>query len=723
VYFGTDFNDVSDASLDNPMDVLVSEGQDANTYDPGLLEFGQTYYWRVDEVNAPPDPIVSKGDIWSFTVEPLAYKIPYESITATASSQYADNRGPENTINESGLDPNNLDLHSTESEAMWLTGADDTAPVWIQYEFDRIYKLHQMLVWNYNGEFVLWGYGLKDVNVEYSEDGQTWARLADVNQLDPATGTQDYKYNTIVDFNNVAARFVKITASSNWNEAFPQFGLSEVRFLYIPVHARESYPASGASDISVDVTFNWRSGREAVEHIVSYSTNMQAIEDNNAIVDTISQTSYGPLSLDLGNIYYWRIDEVNNAEMPTTWLGDIWSFSTQEYILVEDFEFYTDDEPNRIWDIWSDGWDDNNNGSTIGHSDPDFDAGEHFVETEIVHGGSQSGPIFYDNSSAFMSEVSVSISDLAIGSDWSSGSPEILVLWFYGNPNNTPADMYLKINGKKVSYKGDPDNLTRQRWSQLSIELSEFDVDIDSITTLAIGFEKTTTPAVKSMVFVDNIRLYREAPPITEPVDPGSESLVASYLMENNVQDSSGNGLHGTVVGAPVFVQGKASLGTAIELNGTNDYIDCGNNASFDITEAITVSAWVNTSDSGNGEHNPFVAKGDHSYAIKHADNNSIQFFIYDGGWITANAQVDSSFDGDWHHVAGTFDGSEVKLYIDGGIRATTAHVGTIETSIHNLTIGTNSEEVSRFYNGAIDEVRIYNRALSEGEILYLSNQ
>jgi carbohydrate binding protein with CBM4/9 domain len=70
VYFGTVRDDVNDASRDNPLDVLVSKGQTATTYDPpGLLELSQTYYWRVDEVNAAPDGTILKGGVWSFTAE------------------------------------------------------------------------------------------------------------------------------------------------------------------------------------------------------------------------------------------------------------------------------------------------------------------------------------------------------------------------------------------------------------------------------------------------------------------------------------------------------------------------------------------------------------------------------------------------------------------------------------------------------------------------------
>lgn len=81
---------------------------------------------------------------------------------------------------------------------------------------------------------------------------------------------------------------------------------------------------------------------------------------------------------------------------------------------------------------------------------------------------------------------------------------------------------------------------------------------------------------------------------------------------------------------------------------------------------------------------------------------------------------MNDSFNGDWYHVAGTYDGMEIKVYVDGSLRATTAHEDYIEIQSHNLNIARNSEEVDRYYGGVIDEVRIYNRALSEPEIRFI---
>ena len=174
VYFGKTFDDVNSATPASPKGVLVSPGQVATTYNvAGPLTFGQTYYWRVDEVNAPPDSTVFKGDIWSFTVETYSY--PVKPIKATASGSLNAIMGPEKTIDGSGLDSH--DQHSTSATQMWLSKKNQS-PIWIQYEFDAVYKLHQMWVWNSNQEVEPQvGFGAKDVTIETSTDGTTWTAL------------------------------------------------------------------------------------------------------------------------------------------------------------------------------------------------------------------------------------------------------------------------------------------------------------------------------------------------------------------------------------------------------------------------------------------------------------------------------------------------------------------------------------------------------------------
>ncbi|MHC4499581.1 MAG: LamG-like jellyroll fold domain-containing protein, partial [Planctomycetota bacterium] len=416
VYFGVVFDDVNAASRADPRNVLVSQGQDANTYDPeGLLELGQSYYWRIDEVNAPPDSTIFKGGVWSFTAEPLAYAI--ENITATASSSDL-GREPENVVNGSGLDDSGL-LHSKDAEGnMWLSSMAGAQPTWIEFEFDRIYKLHEMWVWNSNEslEPVL-GLGCKDVTIEYSADGTNYMTLGTTHEFARAPGTPDYEHNTTIDLSGLAAKYIRLTANSNWGGILAQFGLSEVRFFHIPVIAREPYPQSGARDVSIgtihnptDITLGFRAGREAARHDVYVDSDWQAVIDGTAPVTTVTEVSHGPLAPDLGKTYYWRVDEVNEAETPTTWQGPVWDFTTQKYFVVDDFESYNDLDPtdpnsNRIFLTWIDGYEVATNGSLVGYDVPSF------AEQTIVHSGKQSMPFFFDNSgTAQYSEATLTLS-------------------------------------------------------------------------------------------------------------------------------------------------------------------------------------------------------------------------------------------------------------------------------------------------------------------------
>ncbi len=416
VYFGTSFDDVNNASRANPIGVLLSQSQAGTSYAPAaMLDFETTYYWRVDEVNAAPDHTIYKGEIWSFTVEPFAY--PVTEIITTSSGLSDEEAGPQNTINGSGLNAN--DQHSTMPADMWLA-APGTDPLYLQYEFDRVYKLHRMWVWNYNVQFELMlGFGLKNVTIEYSENGVDWTVLGDV-EFAQATAKSTYTPNTTVDFGGIPARYVRLNVNSGWG-MMDQFGLSEVRFLYIPAQAREPQPADGATDVEVGTTFTWRSGREAASHEVYLSTDPSVM----TLTETVETASFEP-ALEFGGTYYWQIVEINAADETPAWASDVWTFSTQEYAWIDGFESYNDDleAGTTIFDTWLDGWV-NENGSTVGY----FDAP--FAERSIVRSGTQSMPLQYDNTmSPFYSEAERTF-DVAL--DWAGYGADRLVLYVRGN--------------------------------------------------------------------------------------------------------------------------------------------------------------------------------------------------------------------------------------------------------------------------------------------------
>jgi Concanavalin A-like lectin/glucanases superfamily len=484
VYFGTSFDDVNNASRSNGLGTLLSQGQTDVTYDPdGLLEYGQTYYWRVDEVNGAPDNTVFKGDVWSLTVELFAY--PVQNIIATTNAVSDEGVGLENTINGSGL--NELDQHSTGSGDMWLGVPPAGETPTIQYEFDGVYKLHEMLVWNYNVEFeLLLGFGVKDVTVEYSENGTDWIALGDV-ELAQATAKGDYAANTTVDFGGVPVKYVRLTVNAGWGP-MGQYGLSEVRFLYIPANAREPQPAKGQANVAVDTALNWRAGRQAVSHEAYLGTDPAAL----ALVDTTTGTSVTPAVLDMATTYYWRVDEVNEAEEISMWEGHLWSFTTQDFIVVDDFESY-DDEDNVIYESWVDGWV-NETGSTVGYLSAPF------AEQTIVNSGSQSMPLSYDNAGVATSET-----DLALAQNWTASGIQSLSLYFYGDAGNSGGELYVKINGTTIAYDGDAANITDPTWQLWNIDLAASGASLSNVSSLTIGIEGA---GAQGIVYIDDIRLY-----------------------------------------------------------------------------------------------------------------------------------------------------------------------------------------------------------------------
>jgi hypothetical protein len=496
VFLSENFNDVNDG--------IGGVTQDANSYEPAQrLDLGKTYYWRIDEVNGPPDYTVYQGDVWSFTTEPIGY--PIENITATASSS-AVAKGPENTVNGSGLDDSAL-LHDKVGDGtMWLSDVAGPQPTWIEYEFDKAYKLHEMWVWNSNEslEQVI-GFGFKDVSIEYSVNGTDYTTLGITHEFARAPGASDYAYNTTVGFGGVAAKYVRLTANSNWGGIVNQYGLSEVRLFHIPVHAREPYPDSGATDVDVNVTLGWRAGREAAEHNVYLSTDEQAVIDGTDAVTTTTETSHGPLSLDLSMTYYWKINEVNMVETPSMLEGDLWSFTTQEYFIVDDFESYNDLDPddpesNRIFNTWIDGYGIATNGSVVGYENPPF------CERTIIHSGSQSMPLAYNNTGgAAYSEAELTLSP---PQNWTKAGAATLVLYFYGAEGNT-GQLYVKVDGSKVVYDGDAGDIAKAEWNQWSIDLAPLGASLQSVTKLVIGVDGN---GATGTLYVDDIRLYRLAP-------------------------------------------------------------------------------------------------------------------------------------------------------------------------------------------------------------------
>ncbi len=712
VYFGTVFDDVNTASRTSAKGVLAKQGQADTTYDPaGVFAYGQTYYWRVDEVNKTPDNTIFKGATWSFTAEPYGY--PVKPVKATASSSQA-GMGPEKTIDGSGLTG---DLHGTDPATMWMSAG--TQPNWIQYELDKVYKLYQLQVWNSNQMIeAFMGFGAKTVKIETSTDGTTWKELANVPEFARASGAPGYAANTTVNFGGVEAKFVKLTITANWGGLAPQTGLAEVRFSYVPVQARAPQPATAATGVSIETGLNWRPGREAGSHKVFFGADPNAVAQGTVAAKTVTEHSFAPGTLNLGTTYYWRVDEVNAVTYP----GDVWSFTTEAYKVVEDFESYTDKAGQEIFSAWVDGYTSNTNGSTVGLMSA---VNGTFGETTIKHGGKQSMPLAYDNTKA--PNYSEAVRTFSSAQDWTANGVKSLSLWFQGVAGNG-GQLYLKINSTKVAYSGAAGDLAKGVWVPWNIDLSKTGASLSKVTSLTIGIEGAGS---KGTLYIDDIRLYPKAPELITPVDPGKTNLAGLWTLDGNANDTSGKGNNGTLNGPGTWVAGQ--IGQALQCNGTSVYVDCGTGASLNVTEAVTVTAWIKMD--GAGADRKIAGNQDNKtggYKLGVYSNNFVEFEIRTSANASRTTRSATSGgtalqQGVWYHVAGVFikapSGQTLRTYVFGVPDRELGTSQLLGTSAGTFQIGKEPYSAGSFWLGALDDVRVYNKVLSQEEILWVMGQ
>jgi len=187
---------------------------------------------------------------------------------------------------------------------------------------------------------------------------------------------------------------------------------------------------------------------------------------------------------------------------------------------VDDFEDY-DVGNNEIWWSWVDGlgyaahptlppYPGNGTGSMVG----DENTGSYMEET-IVHGGSQSMPVFYDNSILRYSEVELT---LTYPRDWTENGISTLTIWFTGDSTNAAETLYVALNGNAVVYHGNPNAAQVDTWTEWNIDLQAFadqGVNLANVNTIALGLgnKSNPQPGGSGVMYFDDIRLYRPAEP------------------------------------------------------------------------------------------------------------------------------------------------------------------------------------------------------------------
>ncbi len=203
------------------------------------------------------------------------------------------------------------------------------------------------------------------------------------------------------------------------------------------------------------------------------------------------------------------------------------------------------------------------------------------------------------------------------------------------------------------------------------------------------------------------------------PERPGCRLRLRRGLGHNGAADRSGNANTGTLANATWAGASAGKFGNALSFNGTNAWVTVNSSSSLTLTTGMTAEAWVNPTALGNAYRAVIFREqpGNEVYSL-YADQAGSQFptgEVYVNGYKDANGTAVLPLNS-WTHLAETYDGSSVRLYVNGTLVSTTAAAGSLASSTSPLRIGGNSIW-GEYFSGLIDEVRVYNRALSAAEI------
>jgi hypothetical protein len=432
VYFGDDFDTVSNATGGKSQSILG--------YDPGPLEMNKTYYWRVDEFDGQQ---IYKGDVLSFTTTiPGLGEIVMERWddipgldvpSLTNSSKYPNNPDATEMLtsfsSDLAMDNYGGRIHGwlyapgTGNYTFWLC-ADNHGELWLSTDDDST------------------NVRLIATESDWSPPN-TWGTGEE--QSDPITLMAGNKYY-------ITALWKEQDGGDQCQVAWQGPGVPERVIIpggnlspYEPLNAYGAKPTNDATGVTQTPVLEWKPGLQAASHEVYFGTDEEAVRNATKAspeykgTEALGDESYDPGKLAWEAAYYWRIDEVNSINLDSPWVGNVWSFTTADFLIIDDFESY-DAGDNQIWYSWHDGlgygvpgmdpfFTGNGTGAAVGD-----DTTPTYTEQNIVYGGSQSMPYWYNNNKQGYAFYSEAEKTLSVSRDWTVQDLAELSIWFRGYP-------------------------------------------------------------------------------------------------------------------------------------------------------------------------------------------------------------------------------------------------------------------------------------------------
>ncbi len=274
-------------------------------------------------------------------------------------------------------------------------------------------------------------------------------------------------------------------------------------------------PANNATGVQMTTTLSWTPADNATSHQLYFGMDKDAVQNATTASPeyigskALGNESHDPGKLDWHTSYYWRVDAVYATN---TVKGLVWSFTTADFLLIDDFESYTDNDADgeAIWQTWIDGFGVADNGAQVGNLLPPY------CEQAAVHSGAQAMPLFYVN----VDGVSNSEATLPLTAtrDWTAEGVGQLSLWFQGGTANAADPMYVVIansaGAPAIVVNDDLEAALSRAWTEWVIPLQAFadqGINLGNVDKFAIGLGSKAGVAVggSGKMIIDDIRLYR----------------------------------------------------------------------------------------------------------------------------------------------------------------------------------------------------------------------
>jgi len=455
-------------------------------YQPGTLQPNTTYYWRVDEV--PAGGTKQTGPVWSFTTLGPGGGVIAQYFNGMGVSGFPILTQTEDSVN-----------HSWGEGAVAGNVTDNVSARWTAVLEAPLTETFTLITTSDDGVRLFLD-GRRIVN-NWTDHGTADNRA----RVDLVAGQT---YRIVMEYYENTGGAV---AQLSWESPTIARQIIPSGPLQLPSRAATPYPGNGIVNVPQNVVLHWTGGDKAAKHEIHFGDSQEAVANGTASVTSQAraQNSFDPGGLEWNKTYYWRVDEVNDSASDSPWKGNVWSFTTANFVVVDDFEGYTDDEGNRIFDTWIDGWT-NNTGSRVGYTEAPF------AEQVVVQSGRQSMPLDYNNvKSLFYSEAERAWSS---AQDWTVNGGDTLVLFVRGkSKNDATQPLYIGLTDKsgKSGFvtSADAALLTATTWTEWRIPLGQFGVNAAAVKKMVIGIGNRDKPGAAGvgLIYLDTIKVVPSA--------------------------------------------------------------------------------------------------------------------------------------------------------------------------------------------------------------------